>query len=208
VRLKKVWFPVKKRTGHLTPEQLPEFYAAVDALQNRVGADYLKLILFTGLRRREAAALKWQNVDLKKAVLSLPASSMKGKRPLDLPLTDFVRDLLIARRTIGADKWVFPSASASGHVKEPRFFLDATGFDVTVHDLRRTFVTVAEGCDLSHYALKALVNHALADDDVTSGYIQMTPERLREPAQKVCDRLMQLCKIKGPTGANVAKLKK
>src|SRR6516165_3851793 len=41
-------------------------------------------------------------------------------------------------------------------------------------------------------APQALVNHSLGGD-VTSGYIVMTPERLREPAQRVCDRLKTLC---------------
>ena len=43
-------------------------------------------------------------------------------------------------------------------------------------------------------ALKALVNHSLGKD-VTSGYVQMTVDRLRRPAQRVCDRMMELCGI-------------
>jgi len=70
---------------------------------------------------------------------------------------------------------------------------------VSAHDLRRTFVTVAEGADISPMALKALVNHALGND-VTSGYVQMTTERLREPAQRVADRLRALCGIAAPEG--------
>ena len=42
----------------------------------------------------------------------------------------------------------------------------------------------------------ALVNHSLGDD-VTAGYVQMTVERLREPAQRVVDRLKELCAIVG-----------
>jgi hypothetical protein len=44
-------------------------------------------------------------------------------------------------------------------------------------------------------ALKAPANHSLGKSDVTSGYIQMTVERLRRPAQQVGDRLMELCGI-------------
>ena len=49
-------------------------------------------------------------------------------------------------------------------------------------------------------ALKALVNHAIGGD-VTEGYVQMTVERLREPAQKVCDRMIELCGIEMPQEA-------
>jgi len=72
-----------------------------------------------------------------------------------------------------------------------------TGIAVSPHDLRRTFATVAESVDISPFALKALINHALGAD-VTSGYIQITPERLREPAQRVCDKMMEMCGIAPP----------
>jgi len=54
-------------------------------------------------------------------------------------------------------------------------------------------------------ALKALVNHALGGD-VTGGYVQMTVERLREPAQKVCDRLLELTGLTTPAADNVKRL--
>jgi integrase len=69
---------------------------------------------------------------------------------------------------------------------------EATGIRVSAHDLRRTYITVAESADISPLAMKALVNHSLGND-VTSGYVVMTAERLREPAQRVADRLKTLC---------------
>jgi len=121
----------------------------------------------------------------------------------------FVRDLLVARRNIGNDGgWVFGANSESGHIEEPKFAFDeiaeATGIRVSPHDLRRTFVTVAESCDISALALKALINHAIGDN-VTEGYVQMTVERLREPSERVCTRLMQLCGIAAPAGENVVR---
>jgi integrase len=71
---------------------------------------------------------------------------------------------------------------------------EMTKITVTPHDLRRTYVTVAEDTDISPLALKALVNHSLGDD-VTAGYVQMTVERLRDPAQRVADKLKELCGI-------------
>ena len=121
-----------------------------------------------------------------------------------LPISDAVRDLLVARRSLGNDgQFVFGADSKSGHIEEPKFPLTqvakASGVTVSAHDLRRTYVTIAESADISPLALKALVNHALGND-VTSGYVQMTTERLREPAQRVCDRLMGLCGIAAPAG--------
>ena len=65
---------------------------------------------------------------------------------------------------------------------------------VSPHDLRRSFITVAELLDLSETALKALVNHSLGND-VTSNYVQLSIERLREPVARVGSKLMSLCGI-------------
>lgn len=118
-------------------------------------------------------------------------------------MTDFVRDLLVARRAVGLTEFVFHSMSRSGHIEMPRHYLTqvfkATGIQVTVHDLRRTFATTAEASDISQTALKALINHGIGSD-VTSGYIQIVTERLREPAQKVTDRLRELCGVYSEQG--------
>ena len=198
VRLRRQWHKVRARERVLSAADLPVFYRAVTELKLSIGRDYLLLVLFTGLRRREAASLRWSDIDLVARTMTIPAARTKANRKLDLPLTDFVLELLTSRRAIGRTEFIFHAASRSGHIEEPRTFLDAVaaacGVKVSVHDLRRTFITVAESCDISPLALKALVNHATGND-VTAGYVQINPERLREPAQKVTDRLKVLCQI-------------
>jgi integrase len=202
-RLRRQWYAEPRRERLVRAEEMPAFYAAVCALPNAVARDYLLLLLFTGLRRSEAASLRWDDVDLNQRVIRLPATRTKAKRKLDLPMSDFVRDLLVGRRTLGNAVFVFPSPGKGGHIAEPRFPLDAvaeaTGIRVSAHDLRRTFITVAEATDISPLALKALVNHNLGKD-VTAGYVQMTAERLREPAQRVCDKMKALCGVVAPAG--------
>jgi integrase len=199
VRLRRQWFDVPSRTRLIKGDELPAFYAGVMALPNPVQRDYLCFLLFTGLRREEAAMLEWEHVDIAGRIIRVPATSTKPRRKLDLPMTTFVRDLLIARQAAGRERFVFPAYSASGHIEEPKFALGlvagATGIRVSAHDLRRTFITIAESSDISPLALKALVNHSLGRKDVTSSYVQMTADRLREPAQRVCDKLVELCKI-------------
>ena len=58
-----------------------------------------------------------------------------------------------------------------------------------LHDLRRTFITIAESLDLSHYAIKRLVNHKISGD-VTAGYVVADVGRLREPMQRISDRII------------------
>jgi integrase len=212
VRLRKMWFKVPRREDLVKSDDMAKFYAAVSALPNTVQRDFVLMALHTGLRRRELAALRWDDVDLAVGLVRVPAARTKSGRKLDLPASTFVRDLLISRRNIGnARGWVFPADSRSNHIEEPRAALDAvaetTGIKVTVHGLRRTFISVAESCDISPIALKALVNHAVGND-VTAGYVILSTERLREAAQKVCDRMKMLCGIAEPAGKNVARLRR
>jgi hypothetical protein len=76
---------------------------------------------------------------------------------------------------------------------------------ISAHDLRRTFTTIAESCDISPIALKCLINHSIGNG-VTEGYVQMSTERLREAAQKVCDKIKLLCAVETVAVPNVARL--
>ena len=60
----------------------------------------------------------------------------------------------------------------------------------TLHDLRRTFATIADSLDLSAYALKCLLNHKMGND-VTAGYIMRDVERLRKPMQQITNFLVK-----------------
>jgi hypothetical protein len=55
-------------------------------------------------------------------------------------MSDFVRDLLVARRALGKEgDYVFPSDAMAGHLAEPKFALDhvaaKSGVRVSAHDL-------------------------------------------------------------------------
>jgi integrase len=201
VRLRKIWLPVAPRTRTVAVADLPRFYAAACALQNAVQRDYVKILLFTGLRRREAAGLRWEHVDFDERVIRLPALSTKASRALNLPMTNIVIDILSVRRALGDAGWVFPSVSRSGHIEEPRFAFDlirdASGINVSAHDLRRVYASAAEAADLSLTAIKALMNHSLGTG-VTESYIQIGAQRLRDPAQRVADKLCEWCEIDRP----------
>jgi len=197
VKLRRQWYHEPRRETYVCAADLPRFYAAVQALPNAVHRDYLTLLLFTGMRRTEAAGLRWTDVDFVEKVIRVPAERTKGKRTLALPMSDFVCAMLTARREIGnLGGYVFPAASKSGHIEEPKFPLQlvakACGVRVSPHDLRRTFLTVAESLNPSAFALKALVGHTVSND-VTGGYVQLSPERLRALAQQITDKILRLC---------------
>ena len=60
-----------------------------------------------------------------------------------------------------------------------------------IHDLRRTFITIAESLDIGVLTIKALVNHRLDERDVTGGYARIGTERLRIPMQNITDYILK-----------------
>ena len=207
VRLQKRWHKIKPRKRMLREDDFAVFHNAVVALENPIFGDYIRLLLFTGLRRGEASSLQWDDVDLRGRLLHIPIN--KSDRPFKLPMSDVVHTMLVARRAIGKTDYVFPADSKCGHITEPKFAFDqifaATGLRLSPHDMRRSFANVAARCGISKLQIRALLNHAGAD--VTDGYIDLLAEELREPAQRIADKLKELCGVQEPRGENVAKMR-
>lgn len=192
------WYKVKPRTGHLKSHQLQVWFDAVLNIDNSTIKDYLIFIILTGCHRDESAKLQWSDIDLidRSYVLRDP----KNGRPMQLPLSDYLVDMLTTRKTNSTSAFVFPGDGARGHLVEPKKQLakviEKSELTFTIHDLRRTFVTIAESLDISAYTVKALVNHKSNDNDVTSGYVQLTLERLRKPMQTITDFILKSASIK------------
>ena len=186
------WYPTKRRQTLLRPHEIKAWYFATDSLSTTTTRDLLRLLLFTGLRKTEAATLQWQDIDLKARTLTV--KDTKNHDPHTLPLTDYLFDLFSTRSTMSDSPWVFPSPRHDGPLTEPRTavnkVIELSGISFTLHDLRRTFITVAESLDISAYALKRLVNHRMTND-VTAGYIISDTERLRAPMNRISAYLLE-----------------
>ena len=195
----RIWQTVPDRESVIQPTQLKDWYKAVIKVDNNIVRDYLLLCLLTGLRRNEAARLKWNDIDFDAKTLKIPAENSKNHLEHRLPLSDFLFELLDQRSKVpnisknGLSPYVFPGDGAkSGHLVEFRNDIaditKASGVRFMVHDLRRTFLTIADMLDIPHYALKKLANHKTTD--ITGRYIQADVERLREPMQQITDYIM------------------
>ncbi len=208
-RLKRQWYPEPRRTRHVTPEQLPAFYRAVMELDPIV-RDYVLLLLFTGMRRGETLSLRWENVDFGAKLIRVPARATKNGRNIDVPMSDYVLGLLLARWNIGnAGGYVLPSPIANKHltanVRCWSLIKGATGgVKMSAHDMRRTFSTVAQSAGIQIYHIKQMLNHSTGSD-VTLGYIIQTPEDWREIMQKVAAKMLKLCNAE-VVGENVVQL--
>jgi integrase len=197
----KLWNKNRRRQRFIPEAKLKDWYRAVIALPEDTSRDLLLVCLFTGLRRNEAASLKWKNINLVLNVLRLDEEQTKNHETHQLPLPPYLVALFKRRKAAYSEmsEFVFPGIGKSGHIVEVKRVIKQvekdSGVEFSTHDLRRTFITHAEKLDIGYYALKRLVNHKLTED-VTSGYIGNDVERLRVPMNKIADYLIRQCKIK------------
>ena len=76
------------------------------------------LVLFTGLRRSEAAKLTWNRVDLRDKTMII--TDTKNHSDHTLPLTDFLFDLLTRRKSEATTQYVFPNEINTGCMTDPK----------------------------------------------------------------------------------------
>lgn len=192
----RAWYNIKSRQTLIKAHQLGDWYQATLQLNNETTRDYLHLLLFTGLRRSEASKLTWDDIDFNDNTLTI--NETKNHQTHTLPLSGFLLALLKRRFEVRDSPYVFPSETERGYLIEPRTAVkrvsELSGVTFTLHDLRRTFITIAESLDIPAYALKRLLNHK-DTNDVTAGYIVSNVERLREPMQRVTDFIQEQINI-------------
>jgi integrase len=203
----RAWFRVDRRQSYIKPTQLKAWFQALEQERGQA-RDFFQVLILTGLRRSEASRLAWKNVDLAHKTLTVP--DPKNKQPHTLPLSDYLLRILERRsKASNGSQWVFPAESRSGHLEDCNQavarIVEASGVTFTPHDLRRTFLSIAESLDLSAYAVKRLANHKMRSD-VTAGYIVSDIERLRKPMQRVTDFVLKAAGVK--KSAEVVKLKR
>jgi integrase len=196
------WHRVKAERSAIPSASLADWHKGVLAIPNPVRRDYLLFVLFSGLRRRSAAVMRWEHIDWERRVLRIPEPKGGAERAFDLPLSDYLLNLLrgrqrenpelVAMQIVPADSlaWVWPAYGETGHIAEPREKIEGVPF--TIHDLRRTFVTTAEALNLPLHVIGAIVNHRQPGGSVTAGYVAHETDRLREPMQQITDHLLRI----------------
>lgn len=194
----RTWHPSRRRMTVIPKAYLGRWMGTVlevrEMLPTTIGktiCDYLVFCLLTGLRRNEASQLKWENVDLIGGFVTIPDT--KNRMPHRLPLSVFLWDMLKRRKLERVNEYVFQSREdGSGYLVTPQktmnIIAERCGITFCIHDLRRTFASMAEGLGINGYTLKRLLNHRI-QQDVTGGYIVAgyDTEGLREPMQRITD---------------------
>jgi integrase len=129
----------------------------------------VKLLILTGQRANEIAALRWHEIDFETTVINLPRERTKNGRPHTIPLAATARDLFAQipvrdGRELVFGKGVGPFSDWS-HSKKKLDAAIAQGgnrkplLPWTIHDLRRTVATGMADIGIAPHIVEAVLNH-------------------------------------------------
>jgi integrase len=133
--------------------------AEIKALWTALGDDdfalALRLLLLTGQRKSEIGNLCWSEVNLKDAVIVLPAERTKNGREHTLPLSSQASALLAGIKrngefVFGIKHWVVPKERLDQRAQIQPWRL---------HDLRRTCATGMAELGVQPHIIEAVLNH-------------------------------------------------
>jgi integrase len=133
--------------------------------------DIVRLLILTGQRRNEIAALRWDEVDFDGAIITLPPARTKNNRTHELPLSPLALAILQRQPRRKGQEFVFPNRNGGRFVnwQEGRARLDKSIAQSTTskgkgqpwrpHDLRRTAATGMAELGILPHIVEAVLNH-------------------------------------------------
>lgn len=168
------WNVERRRDTGMGVEDLPRWFAELNALSNPIRREFHLMSLLSGSRPDALKKARWEHFDVKRRVLHIPRPKGGERKAFDMPLSRAMLRSLWRARRVGrmlhpaqSQEWIFPGASAAGHMVEHwerRDVLFKWG-----NDLRQTYRTLAQHAGLSDLDAHLLMNHSLPG--VNAGYI-------------------------------------
>jgi integrase len=145
----------------LTDDELRAIWQVADSLPEP-SRSLVKSWILTGQRRDEVRCMVWSELDLSRALWTLPAARNKGKRDHEIPLSPAMVELLGALGRRGAPVFTTDGARPYGGQKRLKAILDresgVTGW--TFHDIRRTVATGLATLNVPQDTIDRVLNHA------------------------------------------------
>jgi integrase len=201
----------KPRERTLSPDELRAIWQACgDDDHGRI----VRLLLLTGQRREEVAGMAWGELNLERALWTLPGARTKNGKPHEVPLADAAlavleavqrrpgRDLLFGEGEGPFSGWSRCKARLDDRVAAARAKADGrdkpakegTPAPWVLHDLRRTAVTGMAGLGIQPHVIEAVVNHISGHKAGVAGiYNRATyAAEKRQALQRWADHVMAL----------------
>ncbi|MCJ2080307.1 tyrosine-type recombinase/integrase [Methylobacterium sp. J-090] len=168
----------------------------------------VRLLILTGLRRKEVPGLRWSEIDLQAALWTIPADRMKNKRPHEMPLSSEVIAILSAAPArLGRDLVFGDGAAPFTGFSKAKASLDIRIGDEAgkwiIHDLRRTASTGMNTLGILPHVVEAVLSHVSGHKAGVAGTYNRASYRAekREAVDRWADEVKRVVSI-APTQPN------
>ena len=174
----------RARDRVLTNTEIARFWEATEAIGGSFAA-VLRLLLLTGCRLNEIAALRWDELSEDGPSITIPGSRTKNGRPHVVPLATAAREIIASVPRVEGCHLVFSTNGLrpiSGWSKTKRRLDAAMGATPPwrIHDLRRTVVTGMAELGVRPDVIEMVVNHISGHRGGVAGIYnrsELLPER-------------------------------
>lgn len=186
-------FKEKSRDRFLHPDELPRFFESVNNEPNSTIRDYIYVSLFTGARKSNVLAMKWDDINFERCEWLIPET--KNGDSLRLHLTEKVIGILKKRLELNANsKWVFESIGKTGHLVEPksgwkRILQKADIKDLRLHDLRRTLGSWQAATGANSYIIGRSLGHK--NPQSTAIYARLSIDPIKDSVEKATQAMLK-----------------
>lgn len=186
-------FKEKTRARYLDAVEIGRFFKALEDIDPD-WQDFFKMALFTGARRANVQSIKWNDIDIKRRLWTIPAAEFKTGDQTEVVLSEPVIEILVRRREKAKTDYVFPSHGKTGHVMEPKgtwkkLLEKAEIKDFHLHDLRRTFGSYQAAQGTSLQIIGKSLGHK--GTDATAIYARMNLDPVRESVDKATAAMLK-----------------
>ena len=187
------------RERYLSAPEVQRLFEELDSNRNVQVAQVVRLLLYTGARKREVLDARWEHVDFDRRLLTVPLS--KSGKPRHIPLSDAAIELLQGLTRIDDIPWVFFNPKTRKPPVSIFYAWDSirakVGLkDVRLHDLRHSFASFLVNSGRSLYEVQRLLGHH--DPKVTMRYAHLSPGALIEAANVVGDLVVKARRVGRP----------
>jgi len=143
-------------------EAVPPFLAQLRAKQ-AVAALALEFTILTACRTSEVLGATWAEVDLTKAIWTIPAERMKAAKEHRVPLSKWALEILAQLKPLD-QQWLFPGHGKQLSSMAMAMLLRRTKAGVTVHGFRSSFRDWAAECTgYSHEVCEMALAHTIGN---------------------------------------------
>jgi integrase len=120
----------------------------------------VRLLMLTGCRRGEIGGLRWSEIDFDAGTMTIPGERTKNHRPLTLPLTPMMVEIINSVPHRAARDPLFGERADGFTSFDNRSLDDGIAEPWTLHVLRHSVVTGMAELGIEPHIIEAVVNHA------------------------------------------------